>query len=364
MSNGRNSLIYLRTSKWSTSPTRPPKRCKRTSVTSPVFSPASIKPGGRRINKDVEAIHAAVFDLDDIPEDDLNVLLDDLADRGLAFVFSTTWSHGSKTKPGEVRGRLALPLAEPIPAGEWGKAWGAIRRTVFKYGNGYVDSACKNAGRFYFVPACPKPYADQAWSRHEEGDPVRVEFTASDAPTLDSRITPDIRPRNVAGLSLTKDHVRALASKLKKKNEDALAITLRQIADGKAFATEGNRDNTLWQVATTLADAFRDHSEEDVAGLLKPSLEAMARQGPGAPTFEDALDKVTRAMAHLYETEAEKAAEEDTQLAQDCMDAIGRPEPYGPEETPGRKRWIIQHGASYYFWLDGSYAWPQKKDSA
>ncbi|MGI8424173.1 MAG: hypothetical protein ACR2NO_08715, partial [Chloroflexota bacterium] len=102
------------------------------------YSPAIYRPGTTRKNEHVEAITAAVLDIDhDTPAWELF--------EGFEFVAHTTFSHTAD----DPHWRLILPLARPVSAEEWPDVWERVRFRLCPN----ADDACKDVARFYWKPA-------------------------------------------------------------------------------------------------------------------------------------------------------------------------------------------------------------------
>lgn len=105
----------------------------------PLWSPCTFK-NGTRLEADAVEVSALVYDFDngraDIP----------LAKVGVTHVWHTSASH----TPEAPKWRLIIPLDRPVPAKQWPEFW---EKTTTAMGlAGLADAACKNVGRFYFVP--------------------------------------------------------------------------------------------------------------------------------------------------------------------------------------------------------------------
>lgn len=107
----------------------------------PAWSPATLRPGTRRGNDNVDEVSCIVLDYDDgTPVDDAVAPWTEWA-----FIVHTSWSHTAEL----AKFRLVVPLARPVPAKAWRWVWSwAASRAA-----GKIDGACKDASRLYFLPA-------------------------------------------------------------------------------------------------------------------------------------------------------------------------------------------------------------------
>lgn len=108
----------------------------------PAWSPSRFAPGQRRCSEAAVELSCLVLDLDDADTDVVEA-------TWLEFlhVMHTTWSH----RPDAPRWRLVVPLARPVPTKRWESVWRwATARTP-------ADTACRDPGRLYFLPALGSP---------------------------------------------------------------------------------------------------------------------------------------------------------------------------------------------------------------
>lgn len=121
-----------------------PKSSQRDQKDGPGFVPALFKPGGRRVDADVDWMTACSLDFDDgqVGRELIQAKLD-----GLTFAAYTSYSHSAASP----RWRVVIPFALPIQPGQAG--------AVFQHCNllfdNHCDSACRNPSHFFYLPACP-----------------------------------------------------------------------------------------------------------------------------------------------------------------------------------------------------------------
>jgi len=111
-----------------------------------LFSPARFTPGTTRKSENVVDVCAMVLDFDNgvDPSD----FIDDWKEKQLAFWWHTTFNH----TPEKPKWRAIFPLATPIPAYQWARAWEAASEYL---GHGQCDISAKNADRIYYMPSRP-----------------------------------------------------------------------------------------------------------------------------------------------------------------------------------------------------------------
>lgn len=111
-----------------------------------LFSPARFTPGTTRKSENVVDVCAMVLDFDNgvDPSD----FIDDWKSKELAFWWHTTFNH----TPEKPKWRAIFPLATPIPAYQWARAWEAASEYL---GHGQNDVSAKNPDRIYYMPSRP-----------------------------------------------------------------------------------------------------------------------------------------------------------------------------------------------------------------
>ena len=138
----------LRPLPWSTFAAQLQAHDHRRHKAGPLFSPTQYPFGARRGARFVEAVSMLLLDYDGTaPPWAL------LADAGLTYAAYTTWAHWLRDEAHPVPAphwRVVLPLAEDVPAAAWPDTYhGALE--MFPG----ADPACTDAGRMFYLPACP-----------------------------------------------------------------------------------------------------------------------------------------------------------------------------------------------------------------
>ena len=123
------------------------------------FIPATFKPGGKRVDNDVESITMLVLDFDagKIGIDDALATVSEY----LAVAY-TSFSHSEEC----AKFRLIIFLSTPIPPDLYHAVWTAF---VSLFPAGAVDLSCSNLSRFYYLPACPNERKHLFEFRDQEG---------------------------------------------------------------------------------------------------------------------------------------------------------------------------------------------------
>jgi len=126
----------------------------------PCWSPTLYPRHATRGASSVEAVTCLVLDHDD------GASIEDAVSawEGWPLMVHSSWSH-SEAHP---RFRLVLPLAEPVPAGCWPRAWAWANERA----GGHIDPACKDPSRLYLRPAIPHRTAPYQAFVRDGGGPL------------------------------------------------------------------------------------------------------------------------------------------------------------------------------------------------
>lgn len=117
------------------------------------------RPGSFRNDQNVAAVTLAVIDLDRPGA----LAQAEAKFKGYEYLVYSTYSH---TRSAPYKYRMALRLAEEIPAKEWPSAWAALVSGV------NADPACKNTSRLYYLPAYNPSNRIAPVARHNKGKPL------------------------------------------------------------------------------------------------------------------------------------------------------------------------------------------------
>lgn len=137
-----------------------------------------------RKKTEIELVSVLVVDADHLPDDDALGLLLAKLDR-YSYVAHATHSD----KPSDRCARIAVPLSQPVPGGDWPRFWPAAMAMLGMP----ADPSCCDASRLYFLPSRPSD-ADQ-WCVTHEGEPLDVleviKTAPQQAPSIASSLTID-----------------------------------------------------------------------------------------------------------------------------------------------------------------------------
>ncbi len=279
-----------------------------------LWAPTTYKDGETRGNRGVDLVTAAVFDVDHATDDAIKELLANLTTT--PFVMHSTFSD----KPGDRCFRLVLPLPEPVKPLQWRNT---TRQALIDLYGIPADPATKDPARIYYLPTA------------EQGEGT-LYVGKGDATFSD------------------------VQQKLWAKKG-----VLRNIALGLPLATK-NRDAAMQSAASSLAFMFPAMSTEEATKLVAPSIKAM----PSDNGFEFELDKFKEKLSRAR-ARKEEQDEKNQELAAVFAPEGQTPAPesvlqpkYDPSTLAGfnSKRWIIQHGSAYFFWVDGKYTCAKSRE--
>lgn len=278
-----------------------------------VFAPAHTKPdgtfvpekgcgGGRphRLNENVEAITAAVFDLDHVTEEQLGAL--DFG--GLTFVLYST--HSSRAD--DICLRLVLRLSRPVAPAEWRAVRAAA---IARYGIP-ADPSVKDLARLYFLPDAPAGTTPLAAS--SDGAPLDVDALlaatsaqtrAGDARPSAARVSDPATP--VIDTTQVPVDVQELAEKLKKHARSENRALVGRALRGEPLAAEGGRDDALQSLMSTVAFCLPDETPEPaILHMLGACFRNTDWAGNAGTIEEAALEKLKRARERKAKRDAER----------------------------------------------------------
>lgn len=327
----------------------------KTSV--PAISPAEWPPGAQRKKSDVIRIHFAALDLDGVSEDTVSHICEIL--EPYSFLIYTTWSHGEVlSKTGKWHLRIFAPFNRPVNASEWKDFWPKLNSFV----GGYLDQACKDPGRIYLIPSAPVG-SEGTIILSQEKAPLDVDLI------LES-------PKKSAGISVdAQEALKGLAKSLrggKSEHQRNLGVVLQKVLKGEVFAEPGNRDGTLFKLAGAIAYYCPNADAKALAAPFEASLKRMQQQHQDAPTMDQVIEKIARHQEGALQELAAFEEEAQGAMRQRIRNAFAgeRNEAYTEKELDQfaaeanclrgdfRKRWIVQHGLSFYVFKDGAYQRP------
>ncbi len=253
------------------------------------FIPATFREGGKRDDKDVEALTFLVLDVDDgTPVEALRGLWEQEGEPLAAAVWSTHSSTAAKPK-----WRAVFPLLQPVPASDWARVW---RKLCYHLAEGRMDSSCSNESRLYYLPSCPTGAEGEAFASQHEG--VLLDPAKWSDPPAGWGVKPAPERREVPeGADVSVPDVPHLVSK-------ALA---RAELDG--------RNNTAFWLACQLRD--NRYPQEQAEEALR-QFTARTFQTPRDPfTEEEALKTVE----HAYSSDAREPWRKSQKAGQKEADA-------------------------------------------
>lgn len=332
-----------------------------------LFSPCEWAPGHgpSKIEKlkFAKGVHFGAFDFDDLHESDVSKTLGELQRRGVALVAMSSFSHNGRRKYADSEYKTALlpgvyyqlrilfPFSRLVQISEWKHFWNAAQTRLF---NDLADTTCKNAGRLYYSPGYREGSGVPPVYVTSPGTALDVDafLKESEAPQTDS-----VRIAAAGKIDIELSDLRRVARALKaSKTRRELGEALEKVVVGDAYAVKGTRHNVTLRLVREILDRYPSADPEGLADLFAPSLALMQ------PTKVDASQIVS--MCEYKPAEGLKI-DHTSRIAEAFNEARG--DAYTPEdvqemaETLGcrsdqiGRRWIVQHGTSFYVLCDGQY---------
>lgn len=268
-----------------------------------------------RLDANVTSVTLAVFDLDHVPQSDVDIVLDHLVAEKIAFVCHSTHGHAP---PADASVRVVMPLSRPVTPFEWKRLFAQIPQA---YKIPQADPHCKNVSRLYFLPRIPK--GSKYFFRENNGRPLDVEALLSrPAPALGPTPAPSYDEPAAADLDALRAPLRTYQRT--KKNDDPIGVALfRRVLAGKALATPGGsnaadvdgvppgRDSAINKVASILAFILpADTPSDAVVEIVRPSIAAMTCEPEGLDFWlEKARGSFNRAAVRRAERDEQQAQE-------------------------------------------------------
>ncbi|MEI6806922.1 MAG: primase-helicase family protein, partial [Myxococcaceae bacterium] len=336
-----------------------------TKESAPAISPAEWPAGLERKKEDVLRVHFAALDLDGVSSEVVDRLKAFL--ESTSYLMYTTWSHAeSVEKSGLSYLRVFIELSRPVEIHEWRYFWSNLNQ----FTGGFLDEACKDAGRIYFAPSVPK-ISPLNWILAQEKTPLNVETILRQNVVFKN--TPN--PAGTSNHSITREALVSLARGLRARanpNQQQLGLALKKVLDKEPFAEPGERDSTIYKLACLLAEQWPEAKPEDLASYFKLSLVEMASLDSNSPTLEDVIEKIARKQGEVRARREHETQSQNEFLETRILEAFSgkRSHGYTPEEieqfaadagVPSRifkKRWIIDCEGSNYLFVNGDYLPP------
>lgn len=351
----------------------------RTAKNGPGFLPATYR-NEHRSNEDAIELTAFVIDVDakKTSKEDAVAVLE--ATEGFERVVYSTHSH----TPEKPCFRVVMPLLTPVPAAAWPDFWAY---NFARFTNGKTDPV-KDEARFFFLPAA-KPNAAK-FAQHHAGkllDPLELDGHTHDSGYVS---TPGANAHHAGGTQTTdilpedfpkiaKVAIPVLKWKCMSHETDAVREQFAKVFEGKSFADEGDRDNTLSRLCGVVAGNALGNSPTQLASLFEDSLKAMANV-EGAPTVSDAVEKIARKQRSMLHARAKAHAEMRIETAKkEQAERLRAAHQAGTGEREGfytddelkkfadsfsittetlQNRWVIQKGRAFWFLHNGKYEGP------
>ena len=131
---------------------------------------------GNRSIKKVEAVHAMVFDFDEVTTEQKDSILERA--KPFAYHAHSTFSEGSDLKKGHAF-RMVIPLSHPIPAHQYPHVWQHLTTNLFPEN----DISTKDPSRFWYLHGVRGDRKGQEWIVKNEGTCIDTNAVLEMEPT-------------------------------------------------------------------------------------------------------------------------------------------------------------------------------------
>lgn len=322
---------------------------------SPVWSPAEYKPHGKRRRNapDCLHVHDLCLDLDyGTQATQLDVLRRVLAD-GLTWAMHSTHRHTEENP----RTRVIVPLAFPVPANQWPAFYQRVRARYCP-GAKLADEKTRDPQRLWYFPSRQSEASPYVVHYHANGTaldptPYLISEEQGGAPNLPRQ---PITPYRAAVPADLKD----LLSRWKRAKHPH-AGTLRAVIAWEAYAVEGHRDTTTFQLTRDIVRECPELTTPSLVALFQPSLQIM---GMGdAESLAKLTDQIDRAREDLAAEPQKRGASpvQDEDIIQAMTDVQAATSDELPITTGLPLLVHVDDSGALYLYQKGTYAGPIAK---
>ena len=325
----------------------------------PLFSPAVWGEGKTRTKVSVSFVAFGAIDVD---QRTAEAVAERLANAPCGWILYTSHSHIEKGGAF----RVLVPFSRPVAGLEWDRFWPGFVQTVV--GLDMVDISAKDPGRIYFTATCPIGELASTIAHVEQGPPLDVDEVLRTSTVLgielatSAAIVPTFKP------TIT-DLKRIYARWNRLRQPPATRAALEALIEGTPLAEHGARDTTVFRLTGDLVRELPGADPEALAELFGPSISHWSDFDPSS-----VLEKIGRHLRDRAIEEAHKQHKEEQDRRERNRLAIGRENPYTPEEwaaagDPAALRsLLISFQRSAWIWVaaryNGPYHWDEVPTAA
>ena len=231
-----------------------------------------------RKDENVEAVTAAVFDVDDFSTDDPEAELAECRARLLAADLAQHWYTSHSHSPTKPSWRLLVPFTQALAPEHWKK----VRLALVERFAIPVDKAkCSGTSHAYFLPSCPVGSSGEIITI----DGLTLDPLAYTLPTnFREHLHPDLRnwsppadPTEPVNLKPLKARLRGRMDRM--EDSDRRKVWVDRCLNGKALEDDGTRNTAACVVAGIIAYALPEQPIGVLYEILRPSVDAMVCLG-------------------------------------------------------------------------------------
>ena len=305
----------------------------------------------QRSNKNVHSITVCVLDLDHLSAKDTRWVKETMEKAGYNAVLHSTFSHQA---PQDNCFRLVIELKQPILADQWSTA----REAIVSHLSLPCDPATKDVARLYYWPACADE--EKKFVQVYYGKPLDIEELLQEKEK--TAYVPSAESYDIREI---KKHLVSVSNTLNR-------ALIRRVLNKEPLAKEGERDATMFKLASILVYKCPTVPLEVLVEIARPSIEAMPSDKPVEEELAKFQEKLERAQSNYKQTKESENKLRDGLVKANIMDATDgeTDEPYSPEELEAmarnancsaaafKRRLIIQCGNAYFVFSNGRYLSP------
>ncbi len=293
----------------------------------------------------------------------LKSLTQKLEAMDLSYLLHSTFSHSVATPSF----RVWVPLSRRVLKNDWLRFWN--HATAALGALELRDNACKDVGRWYYMPSVAR--LEEPIMFYRKGKPLDVDHVWSvPAPIVTAPLV-SVDP-------IDKKKLKAVVAKLRKKDRNDMADKVQRVIDGELLGPDehGNRHADFLQVTGVLASYLLTVDPVEMGKIFAPTLSRYSDQTRFVPDYVAKMFRTAQEKIHAFreEEKVEEAVKRDLSIR---LATDGRREtPYRAEEValwasrmgvdPGdmARLWVLQKGNGYLTLVDGRYKGPYSREEA
>lgn len=296
-----------------------------------------VKKGENRSKKNVIAAYAIALDLENLSDNEIEKTLRTITDwEWFAY---TTHKHKAIAVIGQTRLRVILPFREPVTPEDYPKAWQGLNELTGRVN----DPQTKDISRLHFLPSTYD--LGVAGTIHNEGPFISLEDL------LPYYQEPQIEHQAIQSF----ESIRNKLNKIRKSDDLKEATT--SLLKGEPFAEPSKRHDTVLALTMLIAQKDSTLPSNSISALFGPSLQAMTKAAPEAPTIKEVIKAYDGAVEKIKENLRNIQSRGKEKYNRQELEQIAKAQNTTVDDL--EERWIIQRaGGGWVLDETGNYKGP------